>query len=295
MKFITGNTNKNKKILILNDFYRPHGWVNSSLIMLVDKLKNYPIHTIIYGDPSTKLSIEEWTKVQSEDTPIPDFLEKELQTHDGVIGIELPKFIINKLNEINIPYINYHHSPYRFCGINPKIWSIETGLEISNSFIPKLTPNRLISDNTYEVGTLIIGQTKYDRVLIKNNKFLSVKDFEEEIENLPPPHYFCPHQDGDIELIEWAKEKGYEFSDRPTYEMLDLNPKIVCGVNSSVLYEARDVWHLPVRFFNELHEYKNNIQLPESIAFDHNFIDSVLDANVKEAEKIISNKLFKFI
>jgi hypothetical protein len=44
-----------------------------------------------------------------------------------------------------------------------------------------------------------------------------------------------------------------------------------------------------------LHEYKNNIQLPESIAFDHDFIDSVLDANAKEAEKIISNKLFKFI
>ena len=57
MKFIAGHLNKNKKILILNDFYRPDGWVNSSLIMLVDKLKNYPIHTIIYGDPSTKLSI----------------------------------------------------------------------------------------------------------------------------------------------------------------------------------------------------------------------------------------------
>jgi hypothetical protein len=191
MKFITGNTNKDKKILILNDFYRPDEWVNLSLIMLVDKLNNYPFHTVIYGDPSTKLSIEEWAKVQSADTPIPDFLEKELQTHDGVIGIELPKFIINKLNQINIPYINYHHSPYRFCGINPKIWSIETAIEISNSYIPKLTPNRLISEHSYEVGTLIIGQTKYDRVLIKNNKFLSVNSVKHNENNILTVFFGC--------------------------------------------------------------------------------------------------------
>ena len=99
------------------------------------------------------------------------------------------------------------------------------------------------------------------------------------IDNLPKPIYFAPHPCGNEELLLWAKIKNYKIAKFGAYELLESRPQLVCGVSSSLLYEARDIWKLPVLFLNENEAIKNYIHLPFDLAFDQELINSILEQN----------------
>jgi len=66
-------------------------------------------------------------------------------------------------------------------------------------------------------------------------------------------------------------------------------------VSSSVLYEARDIWKLPVLFLEENKDINSFLQLPFEIAFDHEIINSILDEKELETKFLIFEKYQKLL
>lgn len=275
----------NKKIILMNDFRRPGNYPNGNLSIIKERLNGYKIETIIEADPSLELPLYLWANAQELNFPIPLKITLKLLDSDGVIGFELPINIIHFLNKNGISYINYHYSCYRCT--DQELWALETCMPLdADSYIPKVSRPIL---NDHKISTLLVGQTKYDRVLIKNKNFLSLMDFEEILETLPQPIYFSPHPLGEDELRDWASKKSYIMTNLHTYELFDNRPKLVCGINSSTLYEARDIWKLNVKFLSELPQAKNYIHLPRELAFDHYLMNAIFNNNIINANNFIHN------
>jgi hypothetical protein len=275
----------NKKIILMNDFRRPGNYPNGNLSIIKERLNGYKIESIIEASPSLELHLFSWVNVQESNFPIPSKITLKLLNSDGVIGLELPRNIIHFLKKNGIPYINYHYSCYR-C-VDQELWALETCMHLDkNLYVPKVSRPFL---NEHKIGTLLVGQTKYDRVLIKNKKFLSLMDYEDILETLPQPIYFSPHPLGGDELRDWASKKSYIMTNLHTYELFDNRPNLVCGVNSSTLYEARDIWKLNVKFLSKLPEAKNYIHLPREMAFDHYLINTIFNYESVNANKFIHN------
>ena len=262
-----------KKIILMNDFRRPGNFPNDNLMMIKERLSDFKIHDIIGATQKLELDIFTWTLVQDKNFKLPVSIALKILNCDGVIGLELPRYIIYFLRKNYIPFINYHHSCYRCLG--EEYWAIETHLPIDvKTSLPKII--RPFS-NEYKIGTLLIGQTQYDRVLIDQNKFISLIDFEYKLKDFPHPIYFSPHPVGNDELHNWALKNNFIMTDKSTYELFDNRPELVCGVNSSALYEARDIWGLEVKFLAELPEAKKYIHLPFQTAFDHSLLNAVFE------------------
>lgn len=272
MYIVTGNK-PNKKILITYDVHRPHQeYFLLHHITFKKKFLNYPLYAEYIGGLETEYKNSEWIKTNNDGETLNEFTKNILMHHDGIIGCELPKNIIYFLKENKIPFINYHRSPYR-C-FNEEFWSIECPFILSNVHIPQKPE---INRAPVKIGTLLVGQIKEDRALIKDDKFISLIDYDNIIDNLPKPIYFAPHPIGNEELLLWAKIKNYEIAKFGAYELLESRPQLVCGVSSSLLHEARDIWKLPVLFLNENEAIKNYIHLPFDLAFDHDLINAILD------------------
>ena len=290
MYLLTGHKS-NKKILITYDVHRPHQ--EYFLLHHIEFKKyflNYPFYAEYVGDLETQYDYSKWIKTNNPHEPLNYLTKNYLIGHDGVIGCELPKNIIQFLYDNNIFFINYHRSPYR-C-YPQEFWSIECPLSLSNMQIPHKPE---VNKAPVKIGTLLVGQIKEDRSLIKDNKFISLIDFEHIIDNLPKPIYFAPHPNGNEELHLWAKIKNYNIVNYGAYELLESNPQLVCGVSSSLLYEARDIWKLPVLFLHENQAIKNYIHLPYEIAFDHELINAIFQEDEIKVKIFLGKNYPKYL
>lgn len=290
MYLLTG-MKSNKKILITYDIHRPHQ--EYFLLHHIEFKKyflNYPFYAEYIGDKETEYDYNKWIKTNNPNQPLDYFTKNYLIAHDAVIGCELPKNIIQFLKENNIFYINYHRSPYR-C-YTQQFWSIECPLSLSNMHIPQKPK---VNKVPVKIGTLLVGQIKEDRSLIKDNKFISLIDFEHIIDHLPKPIFFAPHPIGNEDLYVWAKINNYNIVNHGAYELLESGPQLVCGVSSSLLYEARDIWKLPVLFLDENQSIKNYIHLPYEIAFDHELINAILEEDEIKVKIFLGKNYPKYL
>jgi hypothetical protein len=290
MYILTGNK-PNIKILMTYDVHRPNQiFFLKNYIQFKKNFINYPFFAELIGEKGTEYNTDKWTKTNKINEPIESNLKLLYLQHDGVIGYELPRNLIYFLSQNNIPYINYHNSVYR-CGSRYH-YALETSMNLSNPYYPRkpecIKPN-------IKIGTLLVGQMKYDRSVLKEDKFISLIDFEDIIENLPKPIYFSPHPNGNEELLLWAKIKGYEIVKYSTYELFESKPELICGVSSSALYEARDIWKLPVLFLYENESIRNNIHLPYDIAFDPELINSILEQNEIKTKIFLGKNYSKYL
>ena len=289
MYILTGQKSS-KKILITYDVQRTNQiYFLAHYIEFKKKFTNYPLYAEYIGDINTEQSVEKWVETMNE--PIKNNLQSLYFQHDGVIGFELPKNLINFLSENNIPYINYNYSVYR-CDGALKHYGLETSMNLSNLYYPK-KPECLKPNIT--IGTLLVGQTQYDKAVLRDGKFISLIDFEYIIENLPKPIYFSPHPRGNKKLLLWAKIKGFKLANHSTYELFESRPELVCGVSSSALYEARDIWKLPVLFLNENKSIRNHIHLPHDIAFNHEFINAIFDNDETKAKIFLGKNYPRYL
>lgn len=290
MYILTGH-NPNKNILLTYDIHRTDQIYFLNFFLEFKKLfNNYQFFAEFIGDFSTELCLEEWAKTDNIEQPFDENLKKCFSNHDGVIGFELPRNMINFLKNANIPYINYNNSVYR-CAENLHL-ALETNLNLSNIYYPQKPRH---NSANLDIGTLLVGQIKYDRSLIKNNNFISLINYENIIKSLPKPIYFTTHPLGNSDLYLWSKINNFIITDKTTYSLLESKPKLVCGVSSSVLYEARDLWKLPVLFLNEKEYVRNFINLPYEVAFDHDLINAILDNDEINTKIIIADKMHKYL
>ncbi len=289
--YIPLNIKSDRRILITYDIHRQPLLEKLKLhILFKSYFKDYQFFAEYIGYKNSTIHVFEWLKSNYPETDFDPVLKKYFLQHDGVIGYELPKNMIHFLKKNKIPYINYHNSIYRCTDIEHV--AIETNMNLSNFFIPNKAK---FQNANLNIGTLLIGQTPFDRTLINNNKFISLIDYEKLIKKLPEPIYFSSHPEGNDRLLAWAEEQNFKIALEPTYNLLESNPKIVCGVSSSVLYEARDIWKLPVLFLEENKDINSFLQLPFEIAFDHEIINSILDEKELETKFLIFEKYQKLL
>jgi len=290
MYLLTG-IKSNKKILFTYDVHRPNQrHFLEHHIAFKTYFSNYPFYAEYIGDFTTEYDRIEWAKTNNENNQLNSITAGCFIQHDGVIGFEMPKNMVYFLKQNNIPFINYHNSVYR-CAQIPH-YSLETNINISNTYLPKKPP---VIPSNIKIGTLLIGQIKFDRAMIKDDQFISLMDYEDIIKNLPKPIYFSPHPEGNEELLIWAKIKNYKIANFNTYNLLESKPELVCGVSSSVLYEARDLWNLPILFLNENEAIRNYIHLPITVAFDHELIDAILEQDETKIKIFLGKNYTKFL
>lgn len=290
MYILTGNK-PNKKILITYDIHRPNQiFFLKNFMEFKKNFFNFPFYAELVGESTSEFYIDKWKKTNNSDQMLDHHLESLYLQHDGVVGYELPNNLISFLKKYNIPFINYHNSFYR-CSSHFH-YALETSMNLSNPYYPKKinchNPN-------LNIATLLIGQMQLDRSVLKGDKFLSLIEFEDIIDNLPKPIYFSPHPNGNEELLLWAKIKGYNITHFHTYELFECKPKLVCGISSSALYEARDIWNLPVLFLHENEALKNNIHLPYDVAFDHELINAILDGDEIKTKIFLGKNYSKYL
>jgi hypothetical protein len=290
MYLLTG-IQSNKKILLTYDVHRPNQiHFLKHHIAFKSFFINYPFYAEYIGDLNTEYEIFKWAKTNDENQELDSLTAACFSQHDGVIGFEMTKNMVHYLKKNNIPFINYHNCVYRCAQILH--YSIESNKNLPNVYLPKKP--KVIPANI-KIGTLLIGQMQFDRAMIKDGKFISLMNYEDIIEQLPKPIYFSPHPRGNEELLIWAKIKNYKIANFSSYNLLESRPELVCGVSSSMLYEARDLWNLPVLFLNENESIKNFTHLPVDIAFDHHLIDAIMEQDETKIKIFLGKNYTKFL
>ena len=229
-----------------------------------------------------------------------------------VIYVEASNTIKRIHNILNIPYIDITVHPIRFMddhyfGISTNEKTIFSKMEKykidKNIFFlgAQLLKTQINQSpiNVENNSALLIGQTYLDKSLIFNKTLLSLNNYIKEIEQIHKKYktiYFAPHpyvKDRSIyadiyklNYIKQIKENTYKY-------LSSNNIKCVCGISSSVLYEAY-FFRKNVTFFKKsiYFDYEN-----ENTTFDNIYIsigkevlqpyfwkDILCNINVKEID-----------
>jgi len=258
------------KIYITGDLIRPNPDGSANQISNIDWLYNlisFQIEKVSHIKPerlirtTEKTTIQDWVQTENINVPCWHLMQKEFQNINHsevlVIGFELPKNTKYQFEKKGIRYIDVIIHPIRYLAdIIPAIKSFG---------IPKIQENFVIKDDAFYVyanilktqmqrvsmlniendTALIVGQTRIDRSLFtEEGKILNLLDFKKEILKICQKHahvVFKPHPyETDPEVFDFMVENNIEITDKNIYALLaNKNISTVCGISSSVLYEAK--------------------------------------------------------
>jgi len=193
-----------------------------------------------------------------------------------VLGYHTPNILIETLIKNNIPFLDIFETAYRymqdsFIGIRSNVKSVndftkENQLSIHTMYVfanyIKAYYNRRSTLNITENSCLLIGQTLSDSVLINGNSFASLFDYKDEIIKISKEYdtiYYKQHPFERLskEVLKFLKTipNSQEIYSN-TYQILsNPNIKLVAGLNSGVLYEAKFFGKKSKFFFNKVYNY----------------------------------------
>ena len=200
-----------------------------------------------------------------------------------VVGFELPDVMIRLFQARGIPYLDFIIHPVRymddlFFGIRTNVTEMFTVL--THYVVPEelfrihagihmATVGRMAPLDISPNSCLFVGQTPMDKSLLKDGSFQSVEDFAEQIRKIARSYnkiYFKPHPYGSEEdrTMKLLKDSGrVEITRANVYQLLaQKNVQEVCGISSSVLYEAeyfgKKVTHLSKNRLNLYGQQQNS-------------------------------------
>ncbi|MCL2312852.1 MAG: alpha-2,8-polysialyltransferase family protein [Firmicutes bacterium] len=181
-----------------------------------------------------------------------------------VFGNHSPNILIRSLIKHDIPFLDIFETAYRymqdcFLGIRSNINSVNNYVRnnqlsvhtmyASANYLKAYYNNK--GPNKYETkinenSCLLIGQTKCDTVLMNGNSFVSLNDYKDEIIKISKDYdtlYYKQHPIEKLpkEVLLFLKNipNAQEIFDN-TYKIIsNKNIKLVFGLNSGVLYEAK--------------------------------------------------------
>lgn len=200
-----------------------------------------------------------------------DYLKCFFKEDSLVFGVELSQNLRKILESLNCKYINLAFHSYKLFDDIPLLFNTndyEVFKKLEKYKIPQnkfeffanywktyITENGLIDNDIEENLALIIGQTRKDLSVEKDNKFLNITDYGDYLETLCEKFdkvYYLPHprEKHNRESINFLKRyKNVEtLKNVNVYTLLaNENIKKVVAISSSVLYESQ--------FFNKEYEY----------------------------------------
>jgi len=192
-----------------------------------------------------------------------DYLGSFLNSFDLIIGYELSEITKESINSLQKRYIDIWLSPIRF--LNDLNFCLHSNNEIINK---KLSKERLSSKKNFEKANqiiknyqiekpekisaefsanLIVTQSLEDKSLVKDNKYLKLNDFREEILKISQ-RFSCNYILKHPNLTESEFQTLFEDLDIPnlkvingnTYEIISSqNLKHLTSISSSLLEEAK--------------------------------------------------------
>ena len=205
-------------------------------------------------------SMQGWLYLSQNISPEAEqYLVKCLQ-NSLVFGYHSPNLFIKTFIKNNIPFLDIFETAYRymqdsFLGIRTNVNSVKNYVKNNQLSVHtmyafanylKAHYNKKRSLNIAENSCLLIGQTKIDTVLMNGNSFASLLDYKAEITKISNNYntiYYKQHPVEKLnkEVLLFLKNipNAVEIYDN-TYKMLsNKNIKLVFGLNSGVLYEAK--------------------------------------------------------
>lgn len=214
---------------------------------------------LLLPGPGFKTSYESW--LQHFDLSFPSWhSEQHLTPEDLVIGFEMPRNSIHYFKLNKIPFVNVAIWPIRFLedlviGVEQDFYEYQNPIfklqyPITEEYCylqAQLVKAQLRANLTSPIpqnSALIVGQTAVDRSLILDGQLLTLKMFEDRLNQLVTTHgavYFKPHPYyRSVELLSWLRKLGIETTDEHVYKLISYETvDSVISISSSVLHEAK--------------------------------------------------------
>lgn len=195
---------------------------------------------------------EEWAWTDRPNTPLTDIQRWPIDAwSSGVIGFELPLNLMAALIANGVPFMDVIHHPFR--KTRKRLFGILRNYG-GQTYLGAASLGEVYSQyhssQQWRSGEkhLAVGQTREDRSLVVDGKFVSILDYVDE---LPAGCPFRPHPLDPDWLVEEMKALGHPTVD-PSEDIYPLLGEAtdVWGVSSSCLYEAELLGATP-HFFAE--------------------------------------------
>lgn len=268
-------------VIVTGDIFRPEQqsdtlvchqrhnikWFSENILSKISSAK------VLDTNGITPLSFEDWYKTDIPNIGIQiDYVPLAYNWNDFIIGFELPNNLIHLLSRRGVNYIDVNVHPVRFC--DKRILGIRTN---DSSYLNKIVPESYMYEQaskyigtTHVAETLVVGQTRIDRSLLKNGKLAKLEDFRFLFEALTPHKCAYKAHPLDMHNGKWLVEDLFfaDESDSNIYELLaSPSLKRVIGISSSVLYEAK-YFNKPSLFLQEREMLTNLIPVFEDVFFN---------------------------
>jgi len=241
----------------------------------------------VYELNGMEVSEENWARLFDAPHLSHDSIEYMRGFFEGrlIIGFELPDVFLRLFPRMGSDYLDFTIHPARFLddiffGIRtniPEAFEVLKEHALSDevlylqAHIHKATISRMEQPAMPENSALFVGQTRTDKTLIREGRFIAPEDFIRDILEIRQRHsklYYKRHPLAEPDL-EWMDRlraiPGVELIEENTYKLLcHEHIAEVYGISSSVLYEAK--------FFGKkaTYLYRNMLPLwrPEHADFD---------------------------
>ena len=177
-----------------------------------------------------------------------------------VIGFELSDALTSMLNKLLINYIDTAIHPVRYLDDiflafrtnNPDIFnkikqhSLSEDLFHVQAGFHKATISEMIELNHDYKAALVVGQTLADRSLVNSGKVLTLLDYKDKFEELGSKYSFVyykrhPFAMNDSKILDYLKTLPFvkNINQNIYYLLCQESISKVCGISSSVIYEAQ--------------------------------------------------------
>lgn len=289
-----------EKIIFTGDYFRPEQEINIEALSHVFEplIKTFGLYKEYY--------ISDINKRNSNDENITEWKNSFLNYHFSpninklknsiVFGFEMSDNELELYSKLKIPWINFGINPLRF--LDDLYFSIKTNMNLDfSSFEASEATISLCLKNIYSRyknkskcygdALLIIGQTPFDKSVLINNDFKSLKDYSNEIDLIAKDYetvLYKPHPHQSCELIDKYILERYNaklLSNENIYSLFINNPQIkICGINSSVLFEAK-CFNLNVSFLERSKSKFDKAINYKLLIYENNFWEKVFNKRPK--------------
>lgn len=228
------------------------------------------LHTDSYNffDPREFFKLNElkpthanWIKIYDK-TPSQESLDyiKNYFENTLVVGFELPTIFLKAFEELSIPYIDIIIHPIRYLDdlllafrtSNSSIYTKLKKYQLDEEYytiyanIHKATMSKMKKISLKENSILFAGQVEVDKSLISDNRLMSLKDYEKDLEKLSKEYFHIyvkmhPYaKDNDKIKTIFKKFPNVSYTNQNIYYLLAQKQiKALYSISSSTVMEAK--------------------------------------------------------
>jgi len=197
----------------------------------------------------------------------PSWHLSRIKKDDVVIGMEMPPNYMHQMKLYNRKFVNLIMHPVKY--LDDLVWGVKTNL---CDLKPRITEEKFCIGAGEIVGKIrrflpplgfapctavIMGQASFNPTVVRECKMLALPMFESRLKLIMrqhpsiyvKPHPACPFDDATNEML---RDMRVSQTMENSYRILsEENVQTVCGISTSVLYEARYFGKESIFFANE--------------------------------------------